>query len=53
MTIEELKTQSLEQLKALAFDQLEILQSTQQNITILRSLIAEKSKPKQPSHADV
>lgn len=47
MTIEQLKLKSVEELKALAYDQVKLLQMTQQNVQVLESLIAEKSKPVQ------
>lgn len=46
MTIDQLKTQSVEQLKALAYDQVKILDQTKYNLQIIESLIAEKSSIK-------
>ena len=45
MTIEQLKELPLEQLKALAYDQMAILQQTETNLRTLNGLIAKKMQP--------
>lgn len=45
-SIEDLKKKTVEELKAIAFDQAELLNMAQQNLQILRSLINEKQSAK-------
>lgn len=44
MTIDDLKKKSLEELKAMAYDQMLSIQELQQSLQIMQSLIAEKNK---------
>lgn len=44
MKLEELKEKSIEELKAIAYDQMLNIQGLQQSLQIMQSLIAEKNK---------
>lgn len=46
MTLEQLKALDVKELKAMAYDQLALVEQTQQNLRIINQVIAEKSQPK-------
>ena len=46
MTVEQLKALDIKELKAMAYDQLGLLEQTQANLRIINQVIAEKSQPK-------
>ncbi len=48
MTLDDVKKLDVKEVKALAYDQLTILEQTQKNLQILNQVIAEKSKPVEP-----
>ncbi len=48
MSIEDLKLQTVDQLKALAYDQTKLLQMSQQNLQIIESILSEKLKKNEP-----
>jgi hypothetical protein len=48
MTLDDVKKLDVKEIKALAYDQLAILEQTQKNLQILNQVIAEKSKPAEP-----
>ena len=52
MTIEELKALDITALKALAYDQIGLLEQTQSNVRIINQVIAEKSQKKEEPKAE-
>ncbi len=47
MTIDELKTLDVKELKAMAYDQMAVTENAQKNLQIINQVIAEKSQPKE------
>lgn len=52
MTLEQLKELPIGELKAIAYDQMAILQQTETNLRTLNQLISEKSQPVEETMID-